>query len=251
MSEGNYCVYVFTFPNGKHYVGQCREPAENRWKGGSGYNNQPFVYNAILKYGWSNIKREIAHSGLTRKAAYQKEVETIASLRCNAAKGGVGYNLSDGGESGFKGGRHTTETKERLSEAHSGENNCFYGKTHPPETRRRMSEAGKKRFASEEARAWLGSLRKGKPSPMLGKRLTPEAKKRLSEINSGEKHPQYGMTGIKNPKAKAVRCIETGVVYGCRSEAAEVLGLSDYSHIGSACNGSRKTAYGYTWEYVK
>ena len=251
VNGGNYCVYKFTFPNGKHYIGQCRQPAESRWKQGHGYNNQPFVYNAIMKYGWENVAREIVYAGLSRKDAYIKEAETISKLNCNAANGGDGYNLSGGGEGGFNGGKHTEETKRRLSETHAGENNCFYGKTHTPEARQKISEAGTKRFSSKAAREALSKACKGRVSPMKGKKLTPEARKWLSEINSGEKHPQYGMTGSKNPKSKPVRCIETGVVYGCREDAAKALGLSDYSHIGSVCNGRRKSAYGYTWEYVK
>jgi hypothetical protein len=35
------------------------------------------------------------------------------------------------------------------------------------------------------------------------------------------------------------------------ANTAKALGLSDYSHISSVCNGRRKTAYGYTWEHVE
>ena len=48
-------VYIYTFPNGKKYIGQTAQPLEKRAKKGEGYKNSPAVYNAIKKYGWENI----------------------------------------------------------------------------------------------------------------------------------------------------------------------------------------------------
>ena len=41
------------------------------------------------------------------------------------------------------GSKHSQETRQRMSEAHRGENNSFYGRTHSEETCRRISEANK------------------------------------------------------------------------------------------------------------
>ena len=48
--------------------------------------------------------------------------------------------MSDGGESGFRGGKHSAETRQILSELNSGENNAFYGKKHSAETRQKNED---------------------------------------------------------------------------------------------------------------
>ena len=40
-------VYIYTFPNGKKYVGQTIHTINERAKRGEGYINSPAVYNAI------------------------------------------------------------------------------------------------------------------------------------------------------------------------------------------------------------
>ena len=54
---------------------------------------------------------------------------------------------------------------------------------------------------------------------------------------------------IDYSQSKKVMCVETGVVYPSLSEAARQLGFSQ-GNISSACNGKRKTAYGFHWKYV-
>lgn len=69
-NKKKYVVYLHTFPNNKHYVGiTCVKPVERRWRGGSSYKNQRKIYNAILKYGWKNIKHEILFFDLTLEEA--------------------------------------------------------------------------------------------------------------------------------------------------------------------------------------
>ena len=48
---------------------------------------------------------------------------------------------------------------------------------------------------------------------------------------------------------KRVRCIETGRMYESIHEVHEETGISE-SNISGCCKGKRKTAGGYTWEYV-
>lgn len=73
-----HCVYRFTFPNGKVYIGQTKSGNhEKRWSGGRGYQSSGKVYGAILLYGWQNIKREILYDGLTQEEATAREIEEI------------------------------------------------------------------------------------------------------------------------------------------------------------------------------
>lgn len=50
-------------------------------------------------------------------------------------------------------------------------------------------------------------------------------------------------------KGKKVRCIETGVVYASILEAGRKLEINQ-GHISECCNGKRKSAGGYHWEYL-
>lgn len=100
----DYCVYKHTAPNGKVYIGiTCQNPLI-RWANGLGYSRNGYFTNAIVKYGWDNIKHEILFDGLTKEDACQKEIELIAHYKSNIAD--FGYNLSSGGENGAEGVTH-------------------------------------------------------------------------------------------------------------------------------------------------
>ena len=55
-------------------------------------------------------------------------------------------------------------------------------------------------------------------------------------------------------KMKAVRCIDTGVVYSCGRDAADILIEHEISitpeDIRKVCRGHRKSAGGLRWEYA-
>ena len=50
-------------------------------------------------------------------------------------------------------------------------------------------------------------------------------------------------------KKRTVRCIETGCVYSSIAEAEKNTSIGS-SKISMVCNGKRKTAGGYHWEFV-
>lgn len=65
---------------------------------------------------------------------------------------------------------------------------------------------------------------------------------------SNEDNIRYSNAGSKNYKAKPVRCVETGQVFGSTTEASRWLGLSKKTLGTSIWRGSRSG--GYHWEYV-
>ena len=91
--KNGYCVYCHTFPNGKRYIGITNN-AENRWRNGNGYKHQKKIWNAIVKYGWDNIRHEILIDGITKEKAQELEKKLIAEF--DSIKNG--YNVSSGGE---------------------------------------------------------------------------------------------------------------------------------------------------------
>lgn len=91
----NYIVYCHTFPNDKKYIGiTCQDP-NIRWGNGMGYKEQPLIFNAIVKYGWINIKHDILYMDLSEEEAFIKEKELISLYQTNSVE--YGYNLTPGG----------------------------------------------------------------------------------------------------------------------------------------------------------
>ena len=88
-------VYIYTFPNGKKYVGQTSTSLEQRASRGDGYINSPAVYNAIHKYGWNNI---IIETFPCESKQEMNELEKYYIKLYHTNDNKYGYNLTIGGE---------------------------------------------------------------------------------------------------------------------------------------------------------
>jgi group I intron endonuclease len=171
-------------------------------------------------YGWNNIKHEVLSTNLTKKQAEREEVRLIALYdSTNQAKG---YNQTNGGECE---GKHTEEYKRNAS--------------------MRMKE----KIASGEA-----------TPPMLGKHFSKESRRKMSKSHKGkvltEEHKQHigdafrgKFVGGKNPMARAVICIETGVTFDSVKEAADSIGVCRIA-VNNCVRGLCRTSGGFHWEYV-
>lgn len=104
-----YIVYKHTSPSGKVYIGITKQNPNRRWKSGHGYKQNKYFYNAILKYGWKNIKHEILYSNLTLEEACIKEKELISFY----SKSNICYNIAEGGTNGNTRSR-TEKEKDHL-----------------------------------------------------------------------------------------------------------------------------------------
>lgn len=212
-----FCVYKHTFPNGKIYIGITGQNPNRRWMNGHGYKEQPYVYNAILKFGWENIKHEVLFSHLSKEEAEGKEIELIKAYRSNRKT--YGYNVANGG---LTTGMVSEETKRKISEAQKGRkgNPTWLGKHHSPETKAKLSE-----------------MHKGEKNPMYGKHIPPEVKLKMSESHKRCK------------LCKPVVCIETSEQFVSISEAARKMSMSEGS-IVMVLQGKRKSAKGYTFRFL-
>ena len=65
--------------------------------------------------------------------------------------------------------------------------------------------------------------------------------KKLSESHKGKKYPMCGLKGEKNPNHRVVKCLTTGEVFSCISEASQKYDIH-YSGITSYCRGKQKSA---------
>lgn len=139
----NYSVYMHTSPSGKRYIGITGVEPEERWRKGSGYQNNAYFTHAIQKYGWDNFQHEVLFTGLTRDEACDKEVELIRFY--NATNPDYGYNICSGGSCTTAGIKLSQETRDKMSQARMGH-------TVTEETREKIRIANTGKKASDEVR---------------------------------------------------------------------------------------------------
>ena len=221
----DFIVYMHTTPSNKVYIGITSQKKINRrWQNGYGYKNNKHFFNAILKYGWDNIKHEILYTGLSKEDACKIEIELIAKYKSNLIK--YGYNQTIGGEKPYLGTKLSYETREKIRQAH----------------------LGMKRTPESIEKTRLGNL---------GKHCPEHVKEILREIKKGSKNPMYGKhtsnkqkEAVKKACSKPIICIETKIIYPSIIEAERQTGICD-SGIQAVCKKQRKTAGGYHWKYIE
>ena len=181
----NYKVYKHTFPNGKVYIGITQQTLIKRWQNGKGYKKQKFLYNAIQKYNWENVKHEVLFKNLTKEQAEQKEIELIELYKSNQRT--FGYNIENGGNSI---GKMADDTKTKLRKLNIGKKmsqntkeqllKANVGKIISEETRRKISEAQKGKKVSEATRKKLSYANKGR-------KVSEQTREKLRIANKGKK----------------------------------------------------------------
>lgn len=228
-----YVIYEHKFPNGKKYVGITMQKPEKRWSRGKNYSGNLRLSRAIEKYGWDNIEHNILAIYATVEEAGAEEQKLIAEGNLQDPQ--YGYNISSGGEHG----KHSDETKQKLSKLRKGSLNPMYGKTGEISPRYGCTSAMKGKHLSEYAKAKISEANSGPNNGMYGKHLNDDTKEKI----------RVSLSGCNNKKSKKTLCVETGVIYNSTGEAARLTGCHQ-GHISSCCKGSLKTTGGYHWRYV-
>lgn len=199
-----FTLYVVTnLANGKYYVGQTNKTGAERWKDHCwGANKRDYFHYAISKHGKQNFVVEDIATFETREEVSQAEKLWI--LATGSYDRTIGYNSTFGGEYGaipneetrakigaFSSTRvHSPETRQKMSESHSGDKNHFFGKKHDPDTIQAMIEKLKVSHSGEgnywfgktfspEHRANLSAVRKGVKKT---KPVSEETRRKLSEL---------------------------------------------------------------------
>ena len=131
--ERKWIIYMYTFPNGKRYIGKTSTSLKDR-QGGinwSGYSHCTVLMKAVKKYGIENIKQEILFEGeMTDEYSSRLEQMCILLFKTNCRRfknPQYGYNTTDGGE-GTIGHHHTEESKKKMSKSKKGK---MTGESHP------------------------------------------------------------------------------------------------------------------------
>ena len=117
--ERKWIIYMYTFPNGKRYIGKTFRSLKERQESAEwiGYRNCPVLWRAICKYKIENIKQDILfESYMTDEYSSRLEMICISLFKTNCNKysnPSYGYNETDGGE-GTIGHKHNDEAKAKM-----------------------------------------------------------------------------------------------------------------------------------------
>lgn len=258
-----YILYKISSPSGKVYVGRTIQPFKVRM---NDHRTDSFkerkrkscrkLDNSTRKYGWKNMTCEIIQKFSSEKLLDDMEINFIRFW--DLLDQDKGMNLTKGGY-GIYGYKHSEETRKKMSESKKGKPSSRKGCTLSKETRKKISEANK------------GN------KPRLGCKLSEETKRKISEGNKGKKHSEeskkkmsiaamgrMGRMGTKHteetkkkmsdakPK-KPVKAFDkdSGLFvawYYSMAEAAKDTGILK-RNICTVCQGKRKSAGGFKWEY--
>jgi len=156
-------IYKITNPNGHSYVGKTKnwDKRYDRYKRFH-CKSQKHLYYSFIKHGFENHTFEILMDFVSEdQLNIWEKVWIWAEDTFNN-----GLNLTEGGE-GFK-GKHSKESKQKISEARKGKRPMF-GKNHSDESKRKLSES-----------------KRGINNPNFGKIRSEEHKQKLSEANKGQ-----------------------------------------------------------------
>ncbi len=150
--------------NNKPYIGQTIDVKRRVIK----YNalrckRQIKLYNALVKYGVDNFLFDIIDHTSNQKLL--DDLETMYIEKFDSINNG--YNLQKGGHSG----RHSDETKLKMSLIRRGNKHEFFGKKHKEESKRMISESLKVTWKEKGG------------GPNKGRKFSEETKKRMSEAH--------------------------------------------------------------------
>lgn len=226
MAQEIVCgIYKITSPNGKIYIGQALN-IYGRW----GFHKSSFLKrksklnSSFIAHGLENHLFEIVEicleSELNNKEKYYiKFYDTFETEHgLNLTDGGNSCRLSEEtknkikerhkeGKCGMHGKKHSEETKVKMSNSATGEKNHRFGTKASEDTRLKMSKSQTgKRIGfthTEEAREKIRIARAKQVSPMKGKTLSEEHKRKIVETR--RRNNSYGLSKESIEKREKTR----------------------------------------------
>lgn len=215
-------IYKITSPSGKIYIGQTVNfnKRESYYRRGHA-DDQPKIYNSILKYGWDNHVMEIIEECSSIEEMNIREEYWITFYNSckkglNCTSGGLNHRPSPETLEKLRiastGKKHTEEAKEKIRQSKIGKKrNSTYklteeqkqnisrknkGKKRTQEFCEKMSKVHKGRIRSEEEKRKQSEKTKGVPKSEEHKRKIKEAHLKRVELIRLQKEATDESRGI-------------------------------------------------------
>ena len=205
--EVMYTVYQHrNLSNGKSYIGMTSLEPKYRWDNGNGYKNQPKIWSDIKESDWN---KDWEHNILGKFEDKQEALNLEEMFIWLFDSTNEGYNTSAYSSHSCK---HSKESKQKISEAKTGEKHPMFGKHLSEESKKKISEAN------------------------TGKHHSEEHRKKISQSKGVNGILQFSKDG------------ELIAEYSSIHEAERQTGCNNCS-ICNCCKGNRKSARGFIWKY--
>ena len=231
--------------NGKVYVGQSKDIGM-RWKRHqSGIDKHMVISKAMAKHGAKSFSFSILEECPTSRLN-EREMYWIAKFGCLAPDG---YNCTSGGKAAT---RCSLDTRQRMSMAQKGRvitdearkkiAKALLGTKHGADSSAKKSEALKK--------SWNDPLvRERRVSAMFGRKVAIETRQAIAKTNTGKKRTAETRKALSVSHGCNGVVRSDGVVFDSVSDAARAVGGAT-TNISKAISGKRKSAYGFTYEFI-
>lgn len=236
-----FLIYKYTnIHNNKIYIGQTKTTMEQRAQSnGRNYRGSPRFYEAIKKYGWNAFTPEILASTKNLNDANFLEIYYISKYDSTNPK--KGYNISLGGYSPLSDIARQKISEKAVERYKDKTKNPMYGRRHSKESIQKMSVAHTGTNNPMYGTKWTENQRMN--SGVKGKKLNLSSERR-NELKSHFKH--IGETvGLK-----PVKCLEDSIVFQSVTLAAKKYGVKKSTLCGHL-NGHQHTCAGKHFVYVK
>jgi group I intron endonuclease len=222
----NYVYITTNLINGKKYIGDRSYIGniKNDNYLGSGIK----IKEDLKKFGKENFQKEILEIFPTRIESHKAESKYIKLFKTHISEGGYNINLDGGTRNG---GKHSEETKEKISKSHKG---IGIGLKRSGETKIKM------------AKLLIGNTNG------LGKKRSAESIKKYKKSKLGNKNPMYGKCGIQTPRFdfsiyKFINTISGEIFIGYKSDLARQLNTIG-SSIKRIIDGKRTHYKGWVFD---
>lgn len=225
-----YCVYTTTY-KGKamppYYIGSSSiKKIEDGYFGSVSSKTWKKLWFKELKENPQLFSIKIISRHKTRKTALLAEKKLQKKKNAINSHLYINKALADGNFIyDWSGIPKTKEQNRKNSEAHKG-------KKKSKETIEKIRKARLKQIISKETKEKISKKLKG-----IKKSRGTRQKMKFSWIN----YPRNN---------KQIRCIELDIIFNKCKDAAVFVKLADSSMIGQVAKGNRKSAGGFTWEFV-
>lgn len=262
----NSGIYMWTSPSGKSYIGQSIDltKRKNRFINNQYDKSQKKLKYALNKYNISTWKYQVLEYCEIdrldeREIYYIKLYDTFIH----------GYNMTKGGM-GTLGHKMTEEGKEKNRQVQKERIHTELERQKKSESLKRAYKDGRKKANPDTSHLHTDEIRDKRAKSLIGRILSEETKKKISDAHKGkipwnksipmseeqrEKLKQVDRTaisGVNNYHAKKVIQLDMNgnfiKEWGCIMDAKREYGSI---HIEDVCQGKRKTAGGFIWEYKK